>query len=205
MKNRKLIFMICILLALCTLYGIRYSSLNSRFKEMYARNTSEEYKLNETVEFGEDKNTYGDTCPGYSVTVNDFEMYDRGSFETAFDIDFDAYAESMFAVPDKLAVVSVLFGNEGNNENGVMLESFVLHGVDSYLFPEFPLTNAVNPSLGDATGIKIASGNRCELKLVYCLNDFRFSDHVWKHIDDYKMWLNVTSYPTKKDILLQWP
>lgn len=202
MKNKKLILVVCGLLVICTLWGIRYYSLNAHFKEMYSGNTSEEYKLNETVELGEDKNTYGKASPGCSVTVNDFKLYDRTDFETVYGIAPDAY-ESMFAVPDKVAVVSVLLENNGDEENGIMLESFVLHGVDSYLFPELSLTDAVNPSLGDAAGIKIASGNRCELKLVYCLNDFRFSDYVWKHIDDYKMWLNVTSYPTKKDILLQ--
>lgn len=203
MKNKKLVFIICGLVILCALWGVRYHSLNEHFREMYSQNTREEYGLNELVEFGENKDRNGFAYPGYSVAVQNFEIYDRADFEAKYGVNFDDYADSIYRVPCKVAVVSIRFESEGSDVECVRLDGFVLHGVDSYFYPEFPFTNVINPSLGDAMGISVADGHQCELELVYFLHEFRLSSSVWKNIDDYKMWLNVTSYPTEKEILLQ--
>lgn len=203
MKNKKLVFIVCGLVILCALWSIRYHSLNSYFREMYSQNTEEEYGLNEVVEFGEDKDRNGNSYRGYSVTATKFEIYDRAGFEAEYGVDLDDYADSIYAMPGNIAVVSLRFENEGSDAEGVRLDGFALHGVDSYFYPEFPFTNAVNPLLGDAMGITLDDGGRCELDLVYFLHDSRLSSSVRRHIDDYKMWLSVTSYPAEKEILLQ--
>ena len=113
------------------------------------------------------------------------------------------YTETMIEPPERLAIVEVAHKNDGSSDPGVMLPELTLHGLDFYTDMNLGLLVELNPVLEGNYGISLPDNSECRLTLQYNLRESQLSRNAWNRLDELPMLLQVTAYPTTKEIVLQ--
>lgn len=190
--------MIFFCISIIALWVWRYTSLNSKYAEMFHLDKVV-FELGEKVPFGTDYLEMDMQADGYWLRVNDFEV-----------MPYDEYMEDsgvalaqIHMIPDRIALIHVTLFNEDSSAEGVMLTQLILHGYDSYASMNWDVLTAVNPILEGNHGIRLLQGSECELILPFNLVERYHKSCVWENLDNYTFFLRITSFPTKKDISLQ--
>ncbi len=195
-KKKRAIVIACIIV--CLAWGIRYYTLNQHFAKI-SDNKKQIYTQNQTVEFGEDYLNKGLQSQGYTIRVDNFQIQSYEEFRE----DTSFFSEDERNQPDNIALVTVTIKNENSNAEGVMLTELKLHGIDNYVGMNMNVFPFMNPNLSGSFGIHLKEGNEYTVILPYNLMKDQFGRDTWKHLDKYRFYLHITSYPVEKDIILQ--
>jgi hypothetical protein len=84
----------------------------------------------------------------------------------------------------------------------VSLPDLKLRGVDTPINMDWDLLPLANPVLDGHTGLAITPGTEQKLVLPYGLWKNSFEGNTWRNIDEYTLYLQVTSTLTTKEVLL---
>ena len=194
--KRALLIMIVALLAVAWVW--RYYTLNDYYSSRSSRH-QEFFSSGDMVPFGTDYIAQSVYAEGYTLRVDDFEIVDFDEYITnlGLDIERDTFD------PEKLALVYITLRNENSEAQGVMLTELELHGLDSTVGMNWSLLLSVNPVLDGNYGISLRQGSEYSLILPYNLQEEYFGYDTWRQIHEYSFWLQITGYPTQKEILVQ--
>lgn len=157
-----------------------------------------EYSIGNEVPFEEDFLEYGINANGYIITVDKFEIVNYDEYICSNSIQT---GETLIK-PEKIALVYITLANMNSVSNGIPLTELILHGIDSCIPMNWKLLSDFNPVLQGSNGIRLNEGDSYSLVLPYNLYKRYFKSFVWRNIEDYPLFLRVTSYPTAKDILV---
>ena len=195
--KKKYIIIPLIALLLAIGWSWRYITMNAYY-DSFVNQEKVIFKVGEKVPF-EDDLYNKKSLNGYSIQVNRFEVQ-----------DFYTYAESIGFVMDdhyypgeKVALLSITLFNDNSDAEGVMLTDYNLYGVDQIINMDWDLLIAANPILEGNYGITLLPGTECSLVLPYKMQKDYFGTWTWNHLDDYDLYLKLTSYPTEKVIQVQ--
>lgn len=194
-KPVRLILILTVLVLLAAGWTWRYVTLNKYYDDL----DNGDYKLyqaGELVPFEDDGNDKYTNLNGYYIRVDGYEVKGYHAYLEEKGITLPANESA----PDKLALVTVTLVNESCEPNPVMLTDMMLHGVDSVIAMDWDVLVKANPILNGNTGIALNPGTECQLVLPYGLRKNQFEGSTWRKIDNYEVFLQVTSTLTTKDI-----
>ena len=196
-KPVKLTAAAAAVLVLASAWYWRYDGIN-RYYQDYAGLGYESCELGETLCFGDDYIDNGLGALGYSIAAEGFKVVEYEDFAKEL-----GYTETMIEPPERLAIVEVALKNDGSTDPGVMLPELTLHGLDFYTDMNLGLLVELNPVLEGNYGISLPDNSECRLTLQYNLRESQLSRNAWNRLDELPMLLQVTAYPTTKEIVLQ--
>ena len=196
-KPVKLTAAAAAVLVLASAWYWRYDGIN-RYYQDYAGLGYESCELGETLCFGDDYIDTGLGASGYSIAAEGFKVVEYEDFAKEL-----GYTETMIEPPERLAIVEVALKNDGSSDPGVMLPELTLHGLDFYTDMNLGLLVELNPVLEGNYGISLPDNSECRLTLQYNLRESQLSRNAWNRLDELPMLLQVTAYPTTKEIVLQ--
>ena len=196
-KPVKLTAAAAAVLVLASAWYWRYDGIN-RYYQDYAGLGYESCELGETLCFGDDYIDTGLGASGYSIAAEGFKVVEYEDFAKEL-----GYTETMIEPPERLAIVEVALKNDGSTDPGVMLPELTLHGLDFYTDMNLGLLVELNPVLEGNYGISLPDNSECRLTLPYNLRESQLPRNAWKRLDELPMLLQVTAYPTTKEIVLQ--
>ena len=196
-KPVKLTAAAAAVLVLASAWYWRYDGIN-RYYQDYAGLGYESCELGETLCFGDDYIDTGLGASGYSIAAEGFKVVEYEDFAKEL-----GYTETMIEPPERLAIVEVALKNNGSTDPGVMLPELTLHGLDFYTDMNLGLLVELNPVLEGNYGISLPDNSECRLTLPYNLRESQLSRNAWNRLDELPMLLQVTAYPTTKEIVLQ--
>lgn len=196
-KPVKLTAAAAAVLALASAWYWRYDGIN-RYYQDYAGLGYESCELGETLCFGDDYIDTGLGASGYSIAAEGFKVVEYEDFAKEL-----GYTETMIEPPERLAIVEVALKNDGSTDPGVRLPELTLHGLDFYTDMNLGLLVELNPVLEGNYGISLPDNSECRLTLPYNLRESQLSKSAWSGLDELSVLLQVTAYPTTKEIVLQ--
>ena len=135
---------------------------------------------------------------GYSIAAEGFDIVEYEAVAEEL-----GYTETMIDPPERLAIVEVTLKNDGSTDPGVMLPELTLHGLDFYTDMNLGLLVELNPVLEGNYGISLPDHSECRLTPPYNLRESQRSKSAWSGLDELSVLLQVTAYPTTKEIVLQ--
>ncbi len=198
MKKRiRLIAVVTVVALLAAGWTWRYVTMNRYYDDL----NNGDYKLyqaGEPVPFEDDGNDKDTNLNGYSIRVDGYEVRDYDDYLTAAQITPPQDEND----PEKIALVYVTLINESCQGGGVTLTDFKLRGIDSAIPMDWDVLLLANSVLQGNTGITLATQSECALVLPFMLKEEAFSRGTWNKIEDYKVYLQVTSSFTTKEILV---
>lgn len=194
-KTVRLILVITLLILLAAGWTWRYVTLNKYYDDL-DNGDYRLYQAGELVPFEDDGNDKDTDLNGYYIRVDGYEIRDYHDYLADSGISLPETGSD----PDKLALVTVTLVNENCEPNPVMATDMMLRGVDSVMTMNWDVLVKSNPILEGNTGIALNPGTKCQLILPYDLRKDRFDGSTWRNIDEYKLFLQVTSSLTKKEI-----
>lgn len=194
-KRLRLILILTLFVLLAVGWTWRYVTLNRHYDDL-DNSEYKRYKAGEMVPFEDDGNDFYTDLNGYYICVDDYEVRDYDAYAAGVGISLSKTEDN----PDKVALVYITLKNENCEPNPVMLTDFSLHGVDTVIPVEWTLLVKSNPALNGNTGIALEPGMEFQLVLPYVLKKGQFEGSTWRRIEDYKVFLQVTSALTTKDI-----
>lgn len=196
-KRLSFVLAFAVILSLAGLWTWRYIALN-RYYDDLDNGSYQLYKTGELVPFEDDGNDLYTDLNGYSIRVDGYEI-----------CDYDQYLnDSNFAIaqdendPDKLVLVYITLINEDCDPNPVSLPDLKLRGVDTPLNMDWDLLPLANSVLDGHTALALNPGTEQKLVLPYGLWKNSFEGRTWRNIDEYTLYLQVTSTLTTKEVLL---
>ena len=98
--------------------------------------------------------------------------------------------------------VYITLCNVDSNAEGIMLTELKLHGIDQNVPLDWSVLDVINPVLSGNLGVALSQGSRYQLILPYSLRQRDFLS-AWENIDKYSLFLQLTSFPTVKEIQVQ--
>lgn len=193
-KFHKMISPIIILILSC-LWCWRYYSINKQFDTL-TNITNEEYKIGDQVFFENDYIEYRQNANGYWLRVDDFEIIDCRSY-------FGSHSFDEPKQPELLAFVYVTLGNDSNTTDEIILTEFILHSINANMYVSWDMLIWGNPILDGHYGIRLPIEETCSLVLPFYLYRDNFNSRDWNNINKCELFLQITSYPTIKNIVVQ--
>lgn len=198
MKKRiRLIALLAVILLLAAAWTWRYVTLN-RYYDDLDNGDYRLYQTGELVPFEDDGNDLYTDLNGYSIRVDKYEIRDYKAYLA--DAQLEVSREG--ADPDKLVLVYITLVNESCDLDPVALTDLSLRGVDTLISMDRDVLTAANPALGGYTSIALEAGTECQLVLPYMLWERNFGGSTWRNLDDYELYLQVTSALTLKEIVV---
>lgn len=192
MKKLKCVLIPLVTVLLAAAWYARYTSLN-RFYDSIDDSVEMIYPMGEDVPFGEDYIGGGSPANGYLLRADGFRIADFEDICPGVEGD----------TPEKLALVEITLKNTGSDAEGVMLSELSLHGIDELLFLDHDALDRLNPGLQGNLGIRLSENTVYSLTLPYDLYRANFSGGTWSRLDQYALFLQLTSFPTCKTIDLR--
>ncbi len=192
MKKLKFVLIPLVTALLAAGWIAGYTSLN-RFYDSLDNSETLTCSTGEFVPFGEDEINYHIQADGYLICVNGFKIADFA--EVCPDIEGNT--------PEKLALVDITLKNIGSDAEGIPLTELRLYGIDELLFLDYDALDRLNPVLQGNSGITLSTNTEYRLTLPYGLYKANFSRGTWNSLDRYDLFLQLTSYPTRKIVRLQ--
>lgn len=195
MKKARLLLISAVLVLLAVGWTWRYVTLNNYYDDLDNRDY-QLYQAGELVPFEDDGNDMDTDLNGYYIRVDGYEIRDYQDYLE----DTAIFLPESDAAPDKLALITITLVNETCDPSPIMATDMMLRGVDSVIPMDWDVLVQANPILGGNTGIALNPGTECQLILPYGLRKDRFDGSTWRNIDEYKLFLQVTSSLTTKEI-----
>lgn len=195
MKKKFLLPVVLLLLAAGWCW--RYAAVNARYRQQYPPNAVEVYGIGQAVPFGDDFIDYESTGEGYSLRADGYEVI---SMEEAME-RWPQSRDMELVDAEKLVIVHVTLFNE-SGEGGIILTDLDMHATSVPMFMEWNLLTAANPVLEGNNGIILAPGTSYQLELPFSLVSRHFGGISWRNIEDRTFYLQLTAYPTIKEIAL---
>lgn len=196
-KKIKLGAILVIVVILSVAWCWRYLSLNKYYQSEYGTTTAY-YSTGDLVSFDDNISVGGLSWDGYSIKVNSARIVDCEDYLAEYNMTLD----NLDNAPDKVCEVTITLYNASSTAKGVYLNDIILHGLDNYTDMNRDLLAVANPVLKGALGISLAANTEYTVRLVYNLREMHFTKYTWEHLDDYKLWLKLTSSPIVKEIEL---
>ena len=159
------------------------------------------YQLDEPIELGENVVAYWISTEGYTLTFHNWALLCYEDVLKEFQISNEIVSQ-FTDKPEYVVIVPVTVYNEDNTEGALPLTDFTLHGIDWYTDWNAELMNVIN-SKGWDIYYTCAPGTSEEIYLVYNLRQLSKPDSRWESIAEESMWIHVTSYPTRIEVVLQ--
>lgn len=196
-KALSFILAFAVIASLAGLWTWRYITLN-RYYDDLDNGSYQLYQMGELVPFEDDGNDLYTDLNGYFVRVDGYEIcdYDKYLEDGDFAITQDKNGS------DKLVLVYITLINENCEPNPVSLLDLHLRGVDTPLNMDWDLLPMANSALGGYTALALAPGTEQQLVLPYGLRKSDFEGSTWRNLEEYSLYLQVTSNPTTKEVLL---
>lgn len=194
---------ILIITLLTTLLAIGWWHSYSKINSYYAGFSNTKiayYSVGETVDFGEDYLNVDLNANGYTIRVDRFEIVDYSEFVQNQGLTEIIKRDTH--TPEKLALVYITLCNVDSNAEGIMLTELKLHGIDQNVPLDWSVLDVINPVLSGNLGVALSQGSRYQLILPYSLRQRDFLS-AWENIDKYSLFLQLTSFPTVKEIQVQ--
>lgn len=193
--KKKIVFLLILVFFLGWIW--RYQVVNTYYNQMFPDNPVIVYSTGEIVPIEDDLLNYGSTANGYAIQANNLEVITLseaiGRWPDSQQMDLGA--------AEKLVVVHITLFNESCSD-GIMLTDFKLHSRDIIAFMNWNLLTAANPILEGNYGVVLPQGAKLDLVLPFSLNSTYFNVASWKNLENSIFYLQVTSYPTIKEITL---
>lgn len=183
-KRWRLVLIVTAFALLAGAWTWRYITLNRYYDDL----DNADYKLYQTgeiVPFEDDGNDSDTDLNGYWVRVNGYEIQEDDTGNS-----------------DKLILVHITLGNDFCDTTPLSLIDFKLRGTDMRLNMDWKLLTRNNSCLGGYTNIALLAGTEQELVLPYMLRREDFSASTWRALEDYSLFLQVTSGLTQKEIVV---
>lgn len=192
MKKRIRLTIIAVVVALlAAAWTWRYVTMNKYYDDL-DRSDYKLYQAGELVPFEDDGNDLHTDLNGYYIRVDGYEVQDYDEYLAASGLELEAeYA------PDKLGLVHITLVNETCEDSGIVLTDFKLRGLDCVMQMDWDVLAVQN---NGSTGVKLLPGTECQLVLPYGLSEDSFSGNTWRNIEDYEVYLQITSCLTRKEI-----
>lgn len=196
-KSTKRILVICAAFLMVVGWTWRYISLNEYWESTIpAEYTKTVFSIGETVTF--EKDIF--LPEGFALRANSFTTVDYNAYLADNNISLERTPTNP---PDRLALVGITLSNVCDEEKGIGLMDFSLHGIDALFSSNLDLIAAANPILGGNVGVTLRPGESCDFVLVYELRDEYLSRHTWNNFDSYALYLTTTVYPSQQEIKVQ--
>lgn len=194
----KFLRLLSVFIILGCLWTWRYNSLNSYYDSTFTQISQKSYQLGETVPLGQNMIGGYTAAEGYTIRVDAFEILDYEEYieNTGYQVD------QMFAVPEKVGLVTITLANIDSTSEGIMLTDFVLHGIDNYVGLDWNLLTVANPILQGNHGIQIPQNTEVSLTIPFDMYRSYFSSRTWNNLNEYKWYFKITSWPEKQLICL---
>lgn len=196
-KKIRLVIILGVIVVLAAAWTWRYVTLNKYYDDL----DNGDYKLyqaGELVPFEDDGNDLYTDLNGYHIRVDGHEIQDYDDYIANADFTIDRDEND----PDKIALVYITLVNESCEPNPVSLVDLKLRGVDALLNMERDILALANPALNGYTGIALHAGTEQKLVLPYGLWKDSFESGTWRSIDEYSLYLQITSSLTTKEVLV---
>lgn len=196
-KKIRLIIILGAIVVLAAAWTWRYVTLNKYYDDL----DNGDYKLyqaGELVPFEDDGNDLHTDLNGYHIRVDGHEIQDYDDYIANADFTIARDEND----PDKIALVYITLVNESCEPNPVSLLDMKLRGVDTPLNMDWDILVLANPALNGYTGIALNAATEQKLVLPYGLWKDSFESHTWRSIDEYSLYLQITSSLTTKEVLV---
>jgi hypothetical protein len=199
-KLRRNLATFGIITVLSTLWVIRYNALNAAYSRRDVITAT--YAVGDVVPFDKDYISWGMTAAGYSMSVDSFSIMDYDECIEFFNLSPNSVADEL-SPPERVGIATVTLYNDTSDAPGVMLFELMLHGLDMYSDINLELLVSINPALNGVYGVSLAHHTEYVLYLPYNLRKMHYSTRTWNNMDKRKFWLQLTSFPTLKDVNVQ--
>ena len=156
------------------------------------------YHIGDVVPFGIDGNDKSTDLNGYHFRVDGYEILPYQTYLDKIGAELPLRPDD----PDRLVLVYATLINEDCAPNLVMLPPLTLRGVDSAFMMDMDVLRAANPWLGSNAGLALDPGTEQALVLPYEVHDDSLRTQTLASLDEYEMYLQVTSGLTRKEVLL---
>ncbi len=206
MKRSKRWIWLAVALLLAGAWTIRYVTMN-RYYDDAARQVAEEskviYSLGDWVPLGNNRlSGVWTTAEGYTLRadgcqVMDFQDYLDSRGLTLAEIE---EVEEDFVIPERLVVVHAVLANEDSEAQGVMLNSFSIHGRDFLIQPNWTMMIAANGL--QSLGLSLSQQSQIELDLIFSFNHLDIYTS-WDRMDQEELYLAVTGFPVQQEVRIQ--
>lgn len=185
------------LIALAILAGWRYWSINAKYQSLFPDSEIKQYSMGDWVPFEKDFLDYGSSAEGYSLRADSMEIISTEEAKERWGLD----QGRNIGAGERVAVVTVTLKGQ-SEETGVMLTDLLLHTGDVNAMMNWDLLVAANPVLAGNYGIILPEEMELELYLPFSLTAVLFKKTTWNHMERETFYLQLTSYPTVKEIVI---
>jgi len=175
----------------------QYQRVNAFYRELN-NTTTEVYEIGMEVPFEDDYVGSKEPAKGYTLRVDDFRIVDCSEFirEQGFTLPEE------YGFPEKLALVSLTLRNIDSTAPGITLLDLTLSGIDQNAGIDWDLLPLLNPVLENSYRIALHQGTDCQVVIPYQLYRYSFSA-AWDDLENYPLFFQMTSHPTRKRIQVQ--
>lgn len=195
-RQIKIIGAIFFCVLILALWSISYYSLNKRYQDNLILKIVK-YDMGKFIPFENDI-VNGFNIDGYEIKINSAEILNCKGYLSKYEV-----TETIPSLPEKICLLTATLKNNESQAEGVFLPDFILKGVDSYTDCNIALTMRANPVLKETPGISLAPQSEYDIVIIYNLRESDYSYRTWENIEDYPMTLQITDYPTTKEIQLE--
>lgn len=198
MKKKKVIIVAIIILIL-TAWCIRVYAFNKKYPDV----KKETYKVGEMVPLEKDV-VYLVSMDGYEVRVDESAIYTYEEFLEKYNVSDEKKKEiDEYYMPpsEKVYDIVVTLKNNNSTAEGIYFDDWLVQSNDIAIDFHPMLFTAANPDI-PGSAVALRDNSEMQFHLTYNLREERFTKKVWNNIENYKMWLTITNYPTKKMIAL---
>ena len=194
---KRKIWIVPVLIALAILAGWRYWSINAKYQSFFPDSEIKQYSMGDWVPFEKDFLDYGSSAEGYSLRADSMEIISTEEAKERWGLD----QGRNIGAGERVAVVTVTLKGQ-SEETGVMLTDLLLHTGDVNAMMNWDLLVAANPVLAGNYGIILPEEMELELYLPFSLTAVLFKKTTWNHMERETFYLQLTSYPTVKEIVI---
>lgn len=202
--KKKRILILAVVVIAAALWTWRYVTLNQYYKSIASKRVY--YRLEETVELGNNIIDKIPTANGYSLTFHSCEVLSLDELAEKYEVSSEVM-ERLTDVPDYAVVVSVTAYNEDNTDGSIPFYYLNLHSVDWYTDWNGELMALLNDVGEEGWNMDYTCepGTSDDFYLVFNINHVgvRVSDKRWASIAEEPLWLQLTYGPEKIEVVLQ--
>lgn len=175
----------------------QYQRVNTFYRDLN-NTTTEVYEIGTEVPFGDDYVGSKESARGYTLRVDDFRIVDSADFigEQGFTVSEE------YGFPEKLALVYLTLRNIDSTDTGITLPDLTLSGIDQNARIDWELLPLLNPVLENGYGIALQQGTDYRLVIPYQIYRCYFSA-AWDDLENYPLFFQMTTHPTRKRIQVQ--
>ena len=193
-KRLRLLGSVILLLLVVGAWVWRYVTMNRYYDEL-SNSDYQLYQMGELVPYEDDGTDFYTDMNGYYVQAEAFEIRDYHEYVQKMGLTInDPYA------PQKLALISLTFKNEGCDGGLISLPALYLRNIDTVSVLDWNVAVAANPILQGNLDFSLKKGSTCQVVVPFGLMEQQYTKYSWDNLDNSEFYLQVTNLLTKKEI-----